>query len=86
MIHIIVDENALFSALENGEIAGAGLDVVENEPLDRDNPLLELNNFSISPHSAWYSEQSAKELKRKAAEEAVRFINNTPLKYALINL
>jgi D-3-phosphoglycerate dehydrogenase len=82
----IVDENALFSALENGEIAGAGLDVVENEPLDRDNPLLELNNFSISPHSAWYSEQSAKELKRKAAEEAVRFINNTPLKYALINL
>ncbi len=80
----IVDENALLHALENKEIAGAGLDVVENEPLTPDNPLLKLDNFSISPHSAWYSEQSALELKRKAAEETVRFINGEPLKYSLI--
>lgn len=81
----IVDEEALLHALENKEIAGAGLDVVEHEPLTLDNPLLKFDNFSISPHSAWYSEQSALELKRKVAEEAVRFINGEPLKYSLIN-
>ena len=81
----IVDEAALLHALKNKEIAGAGLDVVEHEPLTADNPLLKLDNFSISPHSAWYSEQSALELKRKAAEEAVRFIKGEPLKYSLIN-
>ena len=80
----IIDENALLHALKNKEIAGAGLDVVENEPLTPDNPLLKLDTFSISPHSAWYSEQSALELKRKAAEEAVRFMNGEPLKYSLI--
>lgn len=80
----IVDENALLAALQNREIAGAGLDVVEHEPLSPDNPLLSLKNFSISPHSAWYSEQSALELKRKVAEEAVRFINGEALKYSLI--
>lgn len=81
----IVDEAALLHALKNKEIAGAGLDVVEHEPLTADNPLLKLDNFSISPHSAWYSEQSALELKRKAAKEAVRFIKGEPLKYSLIN-
>ena len=80
----IADEDALYEALKNNEIAGAGIDVVEHEPLKADNPLLSLDNFSISPHSAWYSEQSSLELKRKAAEEAVRFLKNEPLRYSLI--
>jgi len=77
----IVDEDALLIALKTGRIAGAGLDVVENEPLSMDNPLLTFNNFSISPHTAWYSEQSAQDLKRKAAEEAVRFLNGRKVNY-----
>ncbi len=77
----IIDEDALYWALENGEIAGAGLDVVEKEPLSADNPLLKFDNFSISPHAAWYSEQSSQELKRKVAEEAVRFLRGEPVKY-----
>ena len=77
----IVDENALLAALKTGKIAGAGLDVVENEPLSMDNPLLSFDNFSISPHTAWYSEQSAQDLKRKAAEEAVRFLNGGKVNY-----
>ena len=77
----IVDEGALLWALENGEIAGAGLDVVEKEPLTMDNPLLKFDNFSISPHTAWYSEQSSQELNRKVAEEAVRFLRGEPVKY-----
>lgn len=79
----IVKENALFDALKGKQIAGAALDVVEHEPLAPDSPLLTLSNFSISPHSAWYSEQSALDLKTKAAEEAVRFIKGEALKYSL---
>lgn len=77
----IIDEEALLKALSSGIIAGAGLDVVENEPLSAASPLLKFDNFSISPHTAWYSEQSAKELKQKAAEEAVRFLSGEKVKY-----
>lgn len=77
----IIDEEALTWALQSGEIAGAALDVVEHEPMTADNPLLQFENFLISPHTAWYSEESAVELKRKAAEEAVRFLNGQPVHY-----
>ncbi len=71
----IIDEAALLKALEKKMIAGAGLDVVKDEHLDKENPLLKFDNFIVSPHMAWYSEESALDLKKKAAEEAVRFIN-----------
>ena len=70
----IVDEDALYKVLKNEKLAGAALDVVEREPMTADNPLLSLSNFSISPHAAWYSEEAAQDMKRKVAEEAVRFI------------
>lgn len=82
----IIDEDALLTALQNREIAGAGLDVVEHEPLVAQNPLLQFDNFVISPHTGWYAEQSAVELKRKAAEEAVRFISGEPVHYAVNHL
>lgn len=77
----IIDEEALEWALANHEIAGAALDVVEHEPLTADNPLLKYDNFIVSPHTAWYSEESAEELNRKVAEEAVRFMNHEPVHY-----
>ena len=77
----IIDEEALEWALANKEIAGAALDVVEHEPLTMDNPLLQHDNFIVSPHTAWYSEESAEELNRKVAEEAVRFMRNEPVHY-----
>ncbi|MBA2875634.1 2-hydroxyacid dehydrogenase [Thermaerobacillus caldiproteolyticus] len=46
----VVDEEALYDALINGEIAGAGLDVFEKEPIDRNHPLLALNNVVALPH------------------------------------
>ena len=48
----IVDERALFQALKNGDIAGAGLDVFEKEPVDPANPLLSLPNVVVTPHVA----------------------------------
>ena len=71
----LIDEDALLEALKEKEIAGAGLDVVETESLTKDNPLLGFDNFVISPHIAWYYVQSSYDLKRKVAEEALRFIN-----------
>ena len=46
----IVDSFALVDALNNGVIAGAGLDVTDPEPLPRDHPLLQCANATISPH------------------------------------
>jgi len=46
----VVDEKALFKALKEGVIAGAGLDVFENEPIDPNNPLLTLDNIVLTPH------------------------------------
>lgn len=71
----IVDEDALVAALEQGEIAGAGLDVFEHEPVSEDSPLLHMPNVIATPHSAWYTEESIKALQRSVGEEVVRVLN-----------
>ncbi len=76
----LIDEVALDKALAEGSIAGAALDVTEKEPIDFDSPLLRHENFICTPHMAWYSEQAASELKRKVAEEAVRFARGEALR------
>jgi phosphoglycerate dehydrogenase-like enzyme len=48
----VVDEGALIEALQEGRIAGAGIDVFEKEPVDADNPLLKMDNVVVTPHSA----------------------------------
>ena len=64
----IVDEKALIQALEQGLISGAGLDVLEKEPPDVQNPLLKMENVILSPHAGFYSEESISELKRRTAQ------------------
>lgn len=50
----IIDQEALAWALENGEILYAGLDTVEQEPIDANDPLLHMDNVILSPHSGSY--------------------------------
>ena len=50
----IIDEVALIAALQQGEIAAAGLDVIEKEPINPDSPLLQMDNVIVTPHNAWY--------------------------------
>ena len=70
----IVDTAALVGALQQGLLAGAGLDVLEQEPLDPASPLLRMEQVIVTPHGAWYSEEGRSDLKRRAAEEAVRVL------------
>ena len=64
----IADADALYTALAHGYIAGAGLDVVEGECLSLDHRLRKLENVILTGHSAFYSEYSMAEIKRRPYE------------------
>ena len=63
----IVDEAALIAALQSGHLAGAGLDVMEVEPIEPNNPLLTMPNVMLSPHMAVYSEEGQLRAADRAA-------------------
>jgi D-3-phosphoglycerate dehydrogenase len=67
----IVDEAALYEALAERRLAGAGLDVFETEPLPLDNPLRQLDNVILTPHSASWSVESGAACRRIAVEHVV---------------
>ncbi|HJM53112.1 MAG TPA: C-terminal binding protein [Dehalococcoidia bacterium] len=71
----IVDEDALLAALMDKKIAGAALDVFEQEPPDPDNPLLHLENVIVTPHIAGSSQIGWATICRRAAEEAARALS-----------
>jgi D-3-phosphoglycerate dehydrogenase / 2-oxoglutarate reductase len=77
----LVDESALVEALERGELSGAGLDVVDSEPLSSDSPLRGRDDVILTPHMAYYSEESTAELQRKAAEDVVRVLRGETPRY-----
>lgn len=70
----VVDEAALIEALRAGRLAGAGIDVYEQEPLSPDNPLLSMENVVCTPHIAGSSEQGWETIRRRAGEEAARVL------------
>ncbi len=80
----LVDEQALLEALDAGILAGAALDVLEQEPPPPDHPLLRHPRVLLTPHVAWYSERAAVEMRRKAAEEVRRLLTGQPLKHPVV--
>lgn len=69
----VIDEKALYEALKNGQIAGAGLDVFEQEPAPMDNPLLKLNNVVVAPHISSASLETRAKMSEMVADNLVSF-------------
>ena len=64
----IIDESALLRGLEEGWLAGAGLDVFPSEPLADQHPLLAMPNVVVTPHLAWYTWEAAARQSQQAAD------------------
>ena len=79
----LIDREALKEALTNGKIAGAALDVIEDD-LDGAISLTHLPNVIITPHTAFYSESSLLLLRKACAEEIARFIRGEPAKNMVV--
>jgi glyoxylate reductase len=69
----VVDEKALYEALKEGRIAGAGLDVFEQEPTPLDNPLLRLDNVVVAPHISSASYETRSKMAEMVADNLVAF-------------
>ena len=82
----IVDEDALYKALKENRIAGAGIDATVNEPINPDNPLLELDNLIITNHIGYYSEGCVEDVRAKAAREVCSVLSGKePRSIAFVN-
>ncbi|MEM1539019.1 MAG: glyoxylate reductase [Candidatus Bathyarchaeia archaeon] len=69
----VIDEKALYKALSRGWIAGAGLDVFEQEPISADNPLLKLENVVVTPHIGSASFETRSKMAEMVAENILAF-------------
>lgn len=74
----VIDEPALRSALEEGQIAGAGLDVLSSEPPPTDHPLLGAPNCVMTPHFAWATVESRRRLMKIVVQNLDAFLGGDP--------
>lgn len=76
----IVDESALIEALNNGVIAGAGLDVFDTEPLPSDHPLRSLPNTVLTPHMGYVTSETYRVFYGDAIENIQAFLDGNPVR------
>lgn len=82
----LVDEQALARACKEGWIAGAGIDVFEKEPPDKDFILRGIPNVILTPHLAWYSEDAGWSIREKIIEDVFRFLEGQPPRFPVNKL
>ena len=75
----LLDEDALREALLNGPVAGAAVDVTEQEPIPADSPLLGLDNCLITPHIAWAAKEARQRLMNTVVENVRAFLQGSPV-------
>lgn len=71
----VVDVDAVLDALDDGQLSAAALDVLPNEPVPRESRLLRHPRVVLTPHAAFYSVESERELRRKAAQNLVTWLS-----------
>ena len=76
----LIDDHALLDALQNGRLAGAGIDVLRNEPPRDGSPLLEVDrpNLIVTPHNAWASRQAMQTLADQLMDNLEAFVRGEP--------
>ncbi|MHA2224643.1 MAG: NAD(P)-dependent oxidoreductase [Candidatus Hodarchaeales archaeon] len=75
-----IDEDALYDLLKNKKIAGAGLDVFDEEPVDSENRFLEFENVTVMPHFGGNTRDVIKHQTDMVVEDILNFLTNKPLK------
>jgi glycerate dehydrogenase len=73
-----VEEEDLALALNEGRLAGAGLDVVAREPIQPDNPLLTARNCLVTPHIAWATVEARQRLLKTVVANVANFLAGEP--------
>jgi D-3-phosphoglycerate dehydrogenase / 2-oxoglutarate reductase len=82
----VIDEPALIAALQTRQIAGAGLDVLSEEPPPASSPLLKMENVVLTPHAGYYSEDSLVDLHVKIARNVGLVLNGKRPPEGLVNV
>jgi phosphoglycerate dehydrogenase-like enzyme len=79
----VVDQTALVGALQEGWIAGAGLDVFDPEPLPPDSPLLRLDNIVVSPHMAAHTHEALLRMAMEVVTDVLAVIEGNPPRHSV---
>ena len=82
---VIVDEAALATALTHGRLAGAGLDVLLEEPPPLDHPLFKLNNVVFAPHMAGVTREAFDRMAEQAALNILSVFDGRPIAANVVN-
>ena len=75
----VINESHLESALEAKEIAGAGLDVTDKEPLSTNSKLLKYENVILTPHSLCWTEECFNDIATEAISSILNYVDNKPI-------